>query len=426
LPTAVFEFGLTNKSSQMKTTLNFPIHFQAKPRRARNMRDVVVSYPFEVDIPEVSKRETNLVFETRETFDAEQGMASVARTWQMLEHEGRLYRRLATPTQIDRVTRKAFSKDWWEAQMPFNEGISLFDGKQNTNPVANVLQRQICWRLQGDSTGRDRKENTWPTAYPRSSRACGVTETLNDHFYGTVLEHLTDIDSNAVSGFLEAYEHQASKLLVVDGELWMESLPPSICVQFDYRGNGQQVAAVYLAVLPEGPGQCLETVYFPLERREEALQYAGRLARAIDDGRGVGVSNALVPYKADGGGIFDFSQEEVELRNLCHHLVVSTERSIRATGSEFLAKVMDESTRNEQARVFELAMRADLVMGKYEDLSGWYDMTATLWKKCRRPSYQFHINGHRKQVGDLLLARGYENLENVPIALITNQSSPTP
>jgi hypothetical protein len=87
---------------------------------------------------------------------------------------------------------------------------------------------------------------------------------------------------------------------------------------------------------------------------------------------------------------------------------------------------MTGSLRDEQARVFELAMRADFVRGKYDDLSGWYDMTATLWKKCRRPSYQFRINGQRKQVGDLLLARGYENLENAPISLTTNQPGPTP
>ncbi|MBY3432872.1 hypothetical protein HFN89_01610 [Rhizobium laguerreae] len=53
-------------------------------------------------------------------------------------------------------------------------------------------------------------------------------------------------------------------------------------------------------------------------------------------------------------------------------------------------------------------------------------MTATLWKKCRRPSYQFTINGERKKVGDLLLTRGYENLENAPISLLTNQPRPTP
>ncbi|MCS4090200.1 hypothetical protein [Rhizobium sp. BK176] len=414
------------KDRPTQTTLKFPIHFQAKPRRARGLRDIVVSYPFEVDIPEISRRETNLVFETRETLDAERGMASVARIWQMLERDGRLYRRLATRTHIEAVTRNAFSKNWDDAQLPFNEGISLFDSKENTNPVANAIQRQIGWRLQGDSTGRDRKENTWPTAYARSAKAWGITESLNGHLYGAVLDQLADVDADAVSGFVEKYEHQASKLLIVDGELWIESLPPSICVQYDYTGNRQQVASVYLAVLPEGPTQCLETVCFPLDRHDEALQYAGHLARAIDDGRGVDVSDALVPFKADGGGLFDFSPEEIELRNLCHHLTVSTERSIRVTDPEFLAKFMTDSLREEQARVFELAMRADFVAGKYEDLTGWFDMTATLWKKCRRPSYQFRINGQRKQVGDLLLARGYENLENAPISLITNQADPTP
>lgn len=409
----------------MQTTLKFPIHFQAKPRRARGLRDIVVSYPFDVDILEISKSETNLVFETRETFDAANNMAPVARTYQMLEREGKLYRRLATNTKIDEVIRDAFSKDWHAAQFPFNEGISLFDGNHNTNPVANALQRQIAWRLQGDSTGRDRKENTWPTAYGRSSKAWGITETLNAHLYGNVLDQLSDIDSDAVAYFLEKFEHQAAKLLIIDGELWMESLPPSICVQYDYVAN-RRVASMYLSILPEGPNRSLETVCFPLDRREEAQHYARLLAPAIDDGRGVEVSDALVPFKADGGTLFDFSAEEVELRNLCHHLVVSNERSIRATGPEFLKKFLSETAREQQSLVFELAMCADFVRGQYEDLLPWFDMTATLWKKCRRPSYQFTINGERKKVGDLLLARGYENLENAPIALITSQSSPTP
>ncbi len=406
----------------MKLTLKFPMHFRAKPRRARGLRDVVVSHPFAVDVPEISRREANVVFEARQSYDFTKRMTLVPHTFRMLEHDGRLYRRLATASRVETVTKDAFAKDWISANYPFAENISIIGEAENTNPVAKVLQRQIEWCLEADSKGRDRKENTWPTPYARSSKKWGITETLNGKLFQDVASELSEIDGEAVARATRDFEHQAAKLLFVDDELWIASPPPAICVEHSYDKG--KIASINLAILPEGPTSRPATVYFPLDRRDDAERYAHLLAYTIVDDRKVGISDATVPFSADGGELLAFSQEEVELRNTCHNLVAANERYIQVADPDYVAAFMTDAMREEQAIASAKACEADFVRGEYHDLSEHFDMTATLWKKCRRPAYQFDFPGIRKKQGDLILARGYELLENAPISVFTQSRSP--
>ena len=412
------------QAETMKLTLKLPMHFRAKPRRARGLRDIVVARPFEADVPEISHREANVVFETRQSHDLANKLTLVPHTFRLLEHGGRLYRRLATPSRINAVTKDAFAKDWASANYPFAESISTVGERQeNTNPVASVLQRQIAWALQSDSTGRDRKENTWPSPYARSSKQWGITETLNDKLFRDVSSELSEIDGEAVESAMRDFEYQAAKLILVDGELWIESLPPAIRVAYDYEKG--RIANISLAILPEGPTPRPMVAYFPLDRRDEAERYAHQLAYTIDDGGKVEVCDVTVPFSANGDELLEFSHEEVGLRNTCHSLVVSNERYIRATDPEYVAAFLTDAMKQEQDVAFVKALEADFVRGGYHDLSGHFDMAATLWKKCRRPAYQFDLLGNRKKAGDLMLSRGYEMLENAPITLFTQSSAPT-
>jgi hypothetical protein len=408
---------------EMKTTLKFPIFFQARPPRARGLRDIVLSYAFEADIPEISTREADVVFEASTCHDPDRDMLEVARKFRLLEYDSRLYRRLATASRVEDAMRYAFAADWRSANFSWAEGISLKDSILNQNPVGSLLQRQIAWKLQGDSYKRDRKENTWPQAYQRSSKQWGVTMPLNRYSFADIVATLENIDAVAVDRSLADFQHRTSQLLIVNGELWIESQPPVIQVEIG-SGDSGIVALVYIATMPEGLTPWPNSVSFPLDRANEARDYARRLAETF--GNADDVFDATVQYKADGGSLFDFDHEVIEMRDICHHIVVSNERYLRATDPAFTSGFLDDGMRASQEEAFHLAINADFVRGRYADLSSYFDAASTLWRKCRRPAYQFELPGNRKRAGDLMLARGYELLENAPIMLLPTSASPKP
>ncbi|MCV9964115.1 hypothetical protein OIU34_19725 [Pararhizobium sp. BT-229] len=388
------------------------------------MRDIVVAHHFEAGIPEISRSETNVVFEIEQAHNIHKAMEIVPHTFQMLEYDGRLYRHLATPEWIDDETKDAFAHEWTSGFYPFARSISVIPNKVLRNPVASALQKQIGWVLQADSTHRDRREHTWPHPYPGSTKRWGLTDTLNDQLFTNVSTELSEIDGDAVARSTRDFAHQAGKLLVVDGDLWMESPPPAICVHYT-----DGFVVIDIAPVHEGPTPQPSTVYFPLDRRGEAERYADVLADTCAGQYGKRkISDGMVPFSESGSELLAFNPEEVELRNICHNLVVSNERSLRATNPDHDAGFLTDAARQEHDVAFAKALDADFVRGEYHDLSGHFDMAATLWKKCRRPAYQFdlpanrkggHLHGDRKRTGDLMLARGYQMLENAPITLLT-------
>ena len=392
----------------MRLTLQFPLHFKARPRRARMQHHVLVRCPFETDIAEISPGEAVTVFETRSRYALPENETPEHFGYRLLAHRGRLYRRLATPSLVRAVTANAFNNSWMGAAHPPPISLARMPGEPTT--VGTALQRQAEWRLSGESGKYDLKERTWPDHDRRTSMKLRLTGQNNKTVFADVRPDLKDIDHSMIESAMDDFRYQAGKLLFIGRELWMECLPPSYTIEASEYPF--EWATVSLRHLPEGPASWPEMLSFPLDRRDEAFEYARELSIAR-----FGVPSVLdrtVPFTAETGDLVLFDQARLETTAFPHNMVLASNRYMASAAPEFVETFLTPDLAQAHAEAYSKVMRADFVRNVFEDLDGDFPAIERLWRKCRRPCYDMY--GYRdRTVTDLLLSRIYAHLENEPI-----------
>jgi hypothetical protein len=279
------------------------------------------------------------------------------------------------------------------------------------------IQRQIGWNLMAaDRQGL--KAKVYPPAYPNGGN-WSHTDLLARNSYSEVIANVSDIDREGLEQGLTRIERQAERLLLVDGQLWMETTPPCILVSI---GNKPKTVSKTLAFVPEAPLPLIDIVSFPLDRADEADEFAPGLAHGQDSTGAWSVSDHTVPYEADDSDHFWFDQGHLETRNLALNLTLATHPTVRLHVSarrmpDYNVSLLGGPEHATHNAAMEIVRDADFVMGECGDITQMVDDIIRMWNGCRNPSGhlmtgQLTINGQR-----FLLSHAAERAEHAPISL---------
>lgn len=308
----------------MKLLLKTPIHFRGTPKRAVHQRDFLVARVHECDVPEITEAETRLVIETRQVF-AGDGMLS-HRVFRMIAHGEKLYRRLDSVR--DAVMLGLFERGFTASgsalefgscisSLPSKDGSEEIDG----SPLSFPIQTHIEQRLFATHGDRSTAEFCWPRCgRTLDERAVSRIESRDAFALADTERHLADVDEGSMAAGLAMCDRQASRLLIVDGDIWYETAKPCLTVgerTVYLRSAGTASAwsggrlTLSVDIMPETYCPDLAQRRFPLEASDEAMAYMERLqseAPGMPSPRDLRVETAVYDREAVA---FDATEELV-------------------------------------------------------------------------------------------------------------------
>jgi hypothetical protein len=400
----------------MKFDTSFPLLTRGMPPRCNSRRDILVSLPVTLDIPEVSLRDTEIAFETRENFSVVRNLGQTesrtqSQSFQMREYDGALYRRIGQVGDLgqDRYTKAFILQDAPKLNDPETD-ISV-SAALHGNPITSAIRRQHEWHLEKQSSGASAVIGAWPQA------AVGAREALRSSVdFGTLAPTLQDVDEELVEMSRRMIEVQAGRLLVIGDELWMVSRPPSWRVQVALEpGSWQDVdVRLDLAVAIDGFDPMLARRHFPLDHLDDASAYADQCqaSNASDRHMRYRRRDYVVEYDTYAPGLMDFDADSEELARTGYALAMEIKRASYREHKKIaelgdLKQVLDEA--------FAVTMDTNYVLGEMGDIAPCIDDLCTIWKKLSRPISHCISGVSGRRFGDLLLKRIKALSDNAPI-----------
>jgi hypothetical protein len=402
----------------MRLDINFPIQFTGKPPRGKRERDVFISYAYSADIPEIAGRETETVFEAAEAFLSRDDTTLVARPYRLLAHDGRLYREVAAAGEAATFGKRAFTARTWHVHRGYRESVSFAQEEQSASPVASPIQKHYNFRLMIRSGKEDRLSDTWPPRIAAPGEA--DLHPANDIFLfsGKAPDaHL--VDMAVIDEAVEMYSHQCSRLLAVDGAIWIETPPPCYTVEtafprhFDNYANARHVR-VHLSHVEAGPANRLDTVQFPLSQRQEAFAFAQDLAGTVLDAEVVSQS---VGFDAERTALLEFDQGRTEVARLGTMLVGSIQRFLNDETHKTIRKSMTPELFAIHQLALDEVVGNNPALGQVPDLAPHMEGIVHVWKKLNKTDSGFRVLGDRTKTSNLITARGLEHARNAAISL---------
>ena len=391
----------------MKFDTSFPILTKGTPLRCSSRRDILVSLPVTFDVPEVSVRDTEIAFETHEDFSVVRYLGQTesrkqAQPFQMREYDGALYRRVGLVPQLAFIFPDAS-----KLSDPGTD-ISVSPTKHG-NPITSAIRRQHEWHLEKQSSGQSAALGAWPQG---KANAREFLRSMND--FRTLAPTIPDLDEELVEISRRMIEVQTCRMLVIDGELWMASKPPSWRVQVALEQDVD--VRLDLAVAIDGFDPMLARRHFPLDRLDEARAYGEKCAAANSTDRHMTYSRReyVVDYDAGTPDLLDFDADGEDLARIGYALAMEIKRASYREHEKIaqlgdLRQVLDEA--------FDATMETNYVLGEMGDIVPHVDDLCTIWKKLSRPISYCESGVSGRRFGDLLLKRVKALSENAPISI---------
>lgn len=403
----------------MRFDTSFPILTKGTPPRCSTRRDILISLPVTLEIPEVAVGDTEIAFETHENFSVVRNLGQTesrrqAQSFQMREYDGALYRRVGRLDELghDRFKKAFIFQDASKMNDPETD-ISV-SPIQHGNPITSAIRRQHEWHLEKQSSGASTVLGAWP-----QGAAAGAREDLRCSVdFRTLAPTLQDMDEELVEMSRRMIEVRAGRILVIGDELWMASRPPSWRVQVALEpGSWQDVdVRLDLAVVIDGFDPMLARRHFPLDRLDEARAYAEKCAASNSTDRHMTYRRReyIVDYEADAPHLLDFDADGEELARIGYAMAMEIKRASYREHEKVselgdLKQVLDDA--------FAATMDTNYVLGEMGDITPHVDDLCAIWKKLSRP-ISYCVSGvSGRRFGDLLLKRAKALSDNAPISI---------
>jgi hypothetical protein len=428
----------------MKITARLPVYVRGQPVRNNGPRDILVSTDLDWDIPEISRSEADIAFESFNAFVAVTNeadplkrpttMEEVASHVVALKYGGDLYRRLSRPGEVIRFD-KAFPAGHdhsWEDGV--GNDISLpsfaFGGEEERmhRPFSLPVFKQHRWQLMCNSTLDTTflNQEIWPQSFPAlrnaPDRERGQYGGRNSVAFEELLPKIMSYDDRQLEECRRTNIGHMEKFLLVDGELWMKTRPPVFKVERRYESAQKTSACVSVEFAPDWHDTRLANAYFGLSAVDEAFEFARSMCGALADRKKGDNPDAIVGDVVDltcrdhivhDPEIYAHSHDAEELRRVASGLAVEARRFLVRN-----PKWRERFAEADVAGVFQAydAVRStNYVLAEYGDPSEWIASTAQIWRKTRRGNSTYNFGS--VAVADLVIERalGYE--ENKPISV---------
>jgi hypothetical protein len=372
----------------MRTTVNYPLLFRAHPGKCIEPKDVLVQYMHTDDVPEISTSETRISFKMG--------------PYLLREYDRRLFSYIGKPG----------SKT---ANACFDHGFEPVEGRAQpwwiplrVRYAAQALDNLIYYRLFLDGGGKARETVLWPPLVPSYSGERGFRSRTEFTFQG-LESKLRDIDSDQLYSGRDLHAVEFSKLILIDGDYWIETTPPAICIS-----NGGWKAS--FAHLPNWLDNDLGRQYFPFDERADAIDYAKRTqqirARSSDTAKDF---SEWMSFVSEENPLFEFDHNAYSAKRTTMLLGGDMAR-VLAANPELAEKVGSGLTAS-----VNLARDAARECGP--DWRAWADTTALThdvteaWKMTGRKPGWAEIPAKRHEFGTLICDRATAMVDAMPISV---------
>ncbi|MCV9965025.1 hypothetical protein OIU34_24315 [Pararhizobium sp. BT-229] len=399
----------------MKVEISLPFLTRGKPKRCNSDRHVYVTMPVTVEVPEVPVGDTEVAFETYERYalfadphTEEHDILKVEAEWEMRAYDGRLYRKLFDVTAIgDAAFHIAFDDTTAAKAEDPGSSISTGFGYYGTNPLASAIRRQVEFDLEKTSLSDSNVVIAWPGGQGNIARdrARNATE------FTIVGPSIENIDGPLCEKSMHRIEKQVSRLLVIGGDLWVESRPPSWRVTVV-----DNKISLHLATAIEGFDPILSRRHFPIDRLDEAREYARQCAtpRASEDIEYT-VSEYVVDYDAHLPELLEFDADAEELSRIGYALAFESMRYARRNHGWL--DNLDGALKSSLFSAYEETMETDYLRGQMGEVGQYVEDLCTVWRRFHRPTSWCELGTARARFGDMLIKRARALAENAPITL---------
>jgi hypothetical protein len=403
------------ESSALKIDISLPFLTRGKPKRCATERDIYVTMPVTIDVPQVFETQTEVAFETFERyaiFDEPDTdvpvLEKIQSGMQLRDYEGRLYRKLFDVGSLaDAAFHIAFDNYTDpKGNDPLAE-ISTSFGHYGANPLAGAIRRQIEWDLEKTSVSDSNVVLAWPNGAGATARlrARGNAE------YPKIAASIEDIDGVASEKSLRRIEAQCAKLLVVGQDLWVACRPPCWRVEM----NDREVT-IELAFAIDGFDPIMSRRQFPLDRLEDARAYATKCAHAnASHLTEIEPVEYVVEYEAPMPELLEFDADTAELSRIGYMLAAECMRY--GSGNRGWMEKLPGGLRESLFAAYAATMETDFVLGSIGDVTSYVDDLCSVWRRFNRPGRYCELGPARGKAGDLMIREARSLMENAPITL---------
>lgn len=394
----------------MRIDVRYPFLFSAHPSRCSSRKDVFVSFLHTADVPEVSGRDVETVFE-----------AATATPYRLVEFDGRLFRKLGAlgEEQTSRLLDRAFQRDE-ERNSPWP--FTFENGRASPRPLSQPLNNHLCHRLYLEGgEHRERQIEAWPFV-PFLTGLRGSRTSRNDFRFEDLERKLADIDAEEFAKGRAEHAAEAAKLLVVDRDLWIETTPPAIKVGV-LGVNSSARMVMELSHLPTWLDADLDAQYFPLADHAGALEYAERATKLTYTGTEPFEDYTYErPFTAEPSDLLSFDADGYSCTRTALILGGDVARWITNT-PELAEKIGDERARS-------ALLARDMAKAIGTDISAWPDMSDLVnditdaWKMTGRKPGWANIPANRHGFGTMICDRAADTGKISVFATLAKENKP--
>ncbi len=208
----------------------------------------------------------------------------------------------------------------------------------------------------------------------------------------------------------EMRDRQSSRLLIAGDSLWIEETPLCYMVStFGWDADGQ--VCLEFGHMPTWFDADLTKRYFPLSRRDDAIEYAN-WSSAVSKRR---INDQTGDWSCDDISQFDFDPGPSETAKLSLSLACDTKRALMKDGSR--ASKLSAGELDAVSRGYEAALQANYVLGDIPDLSDDFPDIVEAWSRLGRKPGLWGVLAHinRKAFFDRAIKDGLQEIQDRPI-----------
>lgn len=393
----------------MKIDIRYPFRFRALPPRCSGRKDLFVSFLHTADVPEISAREVSTLFE-----------AATETPYRLVEYDGRLFRKLGRfpDENTSRLLDRAFQREE-ERNSPWP--FTFESGGASPRPVSQPLRNHLSHRLYLEGDNRAKELEAWPFI-PVITGMRGRRVSRNEFRFEDLVGKLADIDGIEFAKGRAEHAAEAAKLLVVEGDLWIETPPPAIGVSMQGHASTARMV-MELMHLPNWLDADLDRQYFPLSDHAAALEYAERATKLTYTGTEPFEDYTHErPFTAEASHLLSFDGDGYSCTRTTLILGGDVARWITYTEG------MAEKVGDDRARSALLARDTAKAIGT--DISQWPDMSdlahdvTEAWKMTGRKPGWANIPANRHAFGTMICERAADTGKISVFAMLAADTKP--
>jgi hypothetical protein len=392
----------------MRLHAKYPMLIRGRPRGLRGERYVRTHVVDEVDVPELSSAETSVALEPVQEFST--GFPFVGQESETLlmrslpelrEYRGRLYRSLAGAPSFD----CAFPQSGRNSRAYMSSTVPHV--YMDRSPLSFPIRSRMNWLYEVLALDLARNYSLWP-----KERSDAPVETGTG--FPDALIGIDDVNHEDIALAFEMIAAQSSRLIAVDGTLWMETKPPCIEVSASMADYIARLSRLKMDIgfLRDMPDFELGRCSFPLTRLGEMQTFA----QAIREGYGEGQSIVTYGVGDTSCPLLDFDPDAEDIYRTAHTLATGIVRRVVQHGYHAAHRDSDPLFEGDDEVVFA-AVRDELfatndILGRRGNLAEMLPVIERLWRKVKRPLYGASANSNAQWLVDDFVRRHVEKVES--------------